>query len=260
MEAAYPAGERAWDLLQPHRQDSQRLPPQAKITMSDEAPSAIRATRGPILKEYEDGSLAVRVLIAPPDKQTFMKLLPDVNLPIFIAAETIESARIGLQDQTIQTYGEFAQELRLHSDWMGNPKVWLAIGTDEQYLEWCRNQKCPHCSRAPEWEMDTLVLNEAAHVRRVANGAGTAIKPPYSAITLCSGCHREQHQYGEEAIGGKDKVDQLRLASVKRWAWERMRVIFGVESMREVDPVRVLAWAKERGIERHLPNSYRSAA
>lgn len=228
--------------------------------MSDEVQSVIRATRGPILKEYEDGSLAVRVLIAPPDKQTFMKLLPDVNLPIFIAAETIESAQTGLQEQTIQTYGEYAQGLRLHSDWMGNPKVWQAIGTDDEYLEWCRNQKCAHCSKAPRWEMDTFVRSEAAHVRRVANGAGTAIKPPYSAIPLCSGCHKEQHQHGEGAIGGKDLVDKLRLDHVKRWAWEEMREIFDVESMREANPADVLAWAKGHGIDRHLPSNYRSAA
>lgn len=228
--------------------------------MSDETPSAIRATRGAILKEYEDGSLAVRILIAPTDKQTFMRLLPDVNLPIFIARETPESAQQGLQNQAIQTYGEFAQELRLHSNWMGNPEVWRHLGTDDEYLEWCRNQKCAHCNRVPEWEMDTLALNEAAHVRRVANGAGTAIKPPYSAITLCSGCHRDQHQRGEDAIGGKDKVDKLRLDSVKEWAWQRMRVAFGVESMREVAPVTVLAWAQHRGLDRYLPRSYREAA
>lgn len=228
--------------------------------MTDEAQSAIRATRGAILKEYEDGSLAVRILIAPTDKQTFMKLLPDVNLPIFIARETLESAQNGLQEQTVQTYGEFARELMLHSDWMGNPKVWQQIGTDEEYLAWCRAQKCAHCSKAPTWEMDTFVSSEAAHVRRVANGAGTAIKPPYSAIPLCSGCHREQHRVGEDAIGGKDKVDKMRLDHVKRWVWEHMRHIFGVESMREAEPARVREWAKSHGIERHLPERYRSAA
>lgn len=228
--------------------------------MSDESQGVIRATRGPILKEYEDGSLAVRVLIAPPDKQTFMKLLPDVNLPIFIAAETMDSAQSGLQEETIQTFGEHAQALMLHSDWMGNPKVWEQIGTDDDYLKWCREQKCAHCSKAPRWEMDTFMPSEAAHVRRVANGAGTAIKPPYSAIPLCSGCHRDQHQRGEDAIGGKDKVDRMRLDHVKRWAWETMREIFDVESMREANPADVLAWAKSRGIERYLPLSYREAA
>lgn len=233
---------------------------QTGVSVNDEAQSIIRAIRGAILKEYEDGSLAVRVMIAPSDKQTFMRLLPDVNLPIFIARETPESAQKDLQDKTVQTYGEFARELMLHSDWMGNPKVWKEIGTDEEYLEWCRNQKCAHCSKAPEWEMDTLVLNEAAHVRRVANGAGTAIKPTYSAIPLCSGCHKEQHRIGEEALGGKDKVDKIRIEHVKRWAWERMRAIFGVESMREVPPGEVLAWAMNHHIEHHLPASYRSAA
>jgi len=228
--------------------------------MSEETQSVIRATRGAILKEYEDGSLAVRVLIAPTDKQTFMKLLPDVNLPIFIARETQESAQVGLQEQTIQAYGEHAKALMLHSDWMGNPKVWEQIGTDEEYLEWCRHQKCAHCGKAPHWEMETLVLNEAAHVRRVANGAGTAIKPPYSAIPLCHEDHGKQHQHGEDTIGGKDKVDKMRLEHVKRWAWERMREIFGVESMREVAPAILYSWASERGIERHLPLCYRSAA
>ncbi len=108
--------------------------------------------------------------------------------------------------------------------------------------------------------MDTFMPSEAAHVRRVANGAGTAIKPPYSAITLCSGCHRNQHQHGEDAIGGKDKVDRMRIDSVKEWAWQRMRAIFGVESMREVAPAALLAWAQHRGIDRHLPRSYREAA
>ena len=219
--------------------------------------SVIRATRGAILKEYEDGSLAVRVLIAPTDKQTFMKLLPDVNLPIFIARETQESAQTSLQEQT---YGDFARELMLHSDWMGNPKVWAAIGTDEQYLEWCQNQKCAHCGKEPYWLGETFVKNEAAHVRRVANGSGTGIKPPYSAIALCSGCHREQHQHGESAIGGKDVVDKRRLDSVKRWVWERMREIFAVESMREANPSIVFEWARERGLERYLPTCYRSAA
>lgn len=228
--------------------------------MSAEAPSVIRATRGAILKEYEDGSLAVRIVIAPTDKQTFMRLLPDVNLPIFIARETMESAQKDLQDKVVQTYGGFARELMLHSDWMGNPKVWKEIGTDDEYLEWCRNQKCAHCSKSPEWEMDTLVLNEAAHVRRVANGAGTAIKPPYSAIPLCSGCHKEQHRIGEDAIGGKDKVDKLRIEHVKRWVWESMRSIFGVESMREAAPEIVFQWAHAREIEHHLPAIYRSAA
>jgi hypothetical protein len=228
--------------------------------MNDETQGVIRATRGPILKEYEDGSLAVRVLIAPPDKQTFMKLLPDVNLPIFIAAETMDSAQRGLQEETIQTFGEHAQTLMLHSDWMGNPKVWEQIGTDDDYLKWCREQKCAHCSKAPRWEMDTFIQSEAAHVRRVANGAGTAIKPPYSAIPLCSGCHRDQHQRGEDAIGGKDKLDRMRLAHVKQWAWETMREIFDVESMREANPTDVLAWAKSHGIERYLPSGYRDAA
>lgn len=221
---------------------------------------AIRATRGSIIREYADGSLAVRIVIAPPDKQAFMKLLPDVDLPIFIARETPDSAQKAMQEEALQTYGDHAQELRLHSDWMGNPKVWVYIGSDAEYLEWCRDQKCAHCSRAPRWEMDTFVRSEAAHVRRVANGAGEAIKPPYSAIPLCNGCHNAQHQRGEDAIGGKAKVDKMRLERVKQWAWERMRVIFDVESMREVAPATLLAWAQHRGIERHLPLSYREAA
>jgi hypothetical protein len=228
--------------------------------MNDEVPIAIRATRGSIIREYADGSLAVRIIVAPPDKQAFMKLLPDVDLPIFIARETPESAQRGLQTQTIQTYGEYAQMLRLHSDWMSNPEVWRHIGTDDEYLDWCRIQKCAHCSKEPHWEMGTLVLNEAAHVRRVANGAGTAIKPPYSAIPLCSSCHREQHQHGESAIGGADRINKLRLDHVQRWVWERMRSIFGVESMREVAPNVLLTWAQHRDIERCLPPCYREAA
>ncbi|HWK48468.1 MAG TPA: hypothetical protein VNR40_01215, partial [Steroidobacter sp.] len=69
--------------------------------MSDEAQNIIRATRGPIEREYADGSLAVRIVIAPLDKQAFMRLLPDVDLPIFIARETLESAQKALQQEAI---------------------------------------------------------------------------------------------------------------------------------------------------------------
>jgi len=72
-------------------------------------------------------------------------------------------------------------------------------GTDTEYLDWLR---CwPSCLSGAYSE----VVNgegkcEAAHVRRVASGAGVAIKPEYSAVPLTHDEHNLQHQKGESAF------------------------------------------------------------
>lgn len=91
-------------------------------------------------------------------------------------------------------YGKEAAEL-YRLGWFFNQKVLEAIGTDEEYLVWLRSQPCA-ASHLGDCEGDVV----AAHVRRIANGAGTGIKPTFSAIPLCSKHHALQHSAGESAI------------------------------------------------------------
>lgn len=144
-------------------------------------------------------------------------------------------------------WGKEAAMLK-RSGFFRSPDVWQWLGTDADYLKWVRQQKCAVCG--------TTQSIEAAHVRRIADGAGTGIKPAWSAISLCSDHHAAQHNYGETAIGGKEEVNRMRILHVERWAWERFREIMEVDSMTKLDPDIIIAWAKWRGVERYLPRGY----
>lgn len=216
--------------------------------------------RDQILKEYVDGSLAVKIIIEPKDKRRFLDLFPDPGLrgAMVRLVEDHErgKSKAPARSETPKTaagsFGQQAKELRTHLNWMTNPKVWAAFGSDDDYLEWLRNQPCAYCRSEAQW-------CEAAHVRRIANGAGTAIKPPFSAIPLCHADHQRQHTHGESALGGKDWFDKQRIVHVQEWLWHTMKTLFSVSSMREVHPALLLAYAQEAGIEQYLPDCYREA-
>lgn len=229
---------------------------------ADQLPAAIPGSRGPI-RERADGDLVVQIVIQKRDKRDFLALLPDIDLPVAIARLTQSAAKQELQRSAVGDgvkgrYGQFARALRQHIDWMGNPAVWAALGSDTQYLDWCRDQPCanPNCEFVPHWEMDRWVRCEPAHVRRVADGAGVAIKPSYAAVPLCHDCHALQHQKGESAIVGKVGFDKLRIVHVQNWAWERMRAVFGVDSMTQVAPDVLVEWAREHDLAAFLPRCY----
>ena len=150
--------------------------------MSDQ--TAISGTRK-ALRELADGTIRVQIDIEPIHKAQFHKLFPDIDMPIAIAP--LVPVAEGIQDQEIThnttpisiygNYGQQAKELRL-SSFFRRPEVWRAVGSDQEFLDWLRTQDCIvrssiHCGPVV-----------AAHVRRVANGSGTGIKPEYSAIPL----------------------------------------------------------------------------
>ena len=147
---------------------------------------AIECIRGPVMREFKDGALAFKLLIAPKDKAEFRRLWPKPNMPAVLAREApgvggdLMRKAAAAADPKPQ-YGAHAQALRTHINFMGATKVWGAVGTDEAYLEWLRTLPCAHCKWTPHWEMDVFVPCHGAHVRRVADGAGTSIKPKYSA-------------------------------------------------------------------------------
>jgi hypothetical protein len=123
------------------------------------------------------------------------KFLGMIHQHVAVAfAEVEEGAPKKTDEKETKPFGKFAAEL-YRIGWFFNQKVLEAIGTDEEYLVWLRSQPCA-ASHLGDCEGDVV----AAHVRRIANGAGTGIKPTFSAIPLCSKHHALQHSAGESAI------------------------------------------------------------
>ncbi len=153
-------------------------------------------------------------------------------------------------------YGAFARDLRL-SGFTRAPAVWAATGSDTEFLAWVKDQPCAcRFMAAPVCGGDVV----AAHVRRVADGAGAGLKPPYSAIPLCDTHHRLQHQKGESALGGKERLDEWRIAYLSDWVWETLKKRLGYEHWSQVPPNVLLEWAQEHDVVRYLPEIYRSEA
>lgn len=132
-----------------------------------------------------------------------------------------------------------------------------ALGSDSDYLAWLRTRKCHNCRAEPPCE--------AAHVRRVHLGSGTGIKPPYSAVTLCSRCHRLQHQHGEMALSGgmepfipDDKENFIKAMSTRIESWladdllqfgrHAMKKMFGAESAKDIPIDAFKAICEENGV------------
>lgn len=240
--------------------------------MTDED-AVLEATRDAIMKEYADGTLRVAILIEPRDKQRFMRLLPDIGTRIAIARLIEEHERPQVAEAQTRPpappvqrspaspkkgpYGMLAEQLRLHADWMGNPKVWALFGSDADYCNWLQGQPCAYCKQEPQWVMDTYHGSECAHVRRIANGAGERIKPQFSAIPLCRKDHQSQHDNGESAVGGEQWFDRQRMKHIHTWLWIAMKERFEVASMSWLQPERLLAYAQEAGVEKYLPECYR---
>ena len=220
--------------------------------MPDVLPAVART-----LRTLADGTVRLQCDIEPNDAQAAMALFgqPGTGMALaalkdgYVSAELARKlppdARSGASSGQ---FGQQAQSLKL-SRFFRTPDVWRVTGPDSAYLAWLREQPCMNCNTPPP--------SEAAHVRRVSNGAGMGIKPEYSAIPLCHACHGGQHQDGEDAIGGREYVDKMRIEYLQDWCWARLKDDLGVDSMANAEPKAVFTWAKERGVERYLPGAYR---
>ena len=192
--------------------------------------TAISATAR-TLQTLSDGTVRLKVDIEPQDRAAAMELFGEPGAPIALARLTQEAAQKSLQSS-------WQKELRL-SSFFFKPETWEACGTDSDFLQWIRTQPCKVCKNKPV---------EAAHVRRVANGAGMGIKPPYSAVPLCPEHHRLQHQKGESAIGGRELMDKWRIECLAQWCWEYIKEELGYDSWRDMPIIEFQQWAKYKGL------------
>lgn len=159
------------------------------------------------------------------------------------------------------------------------PAVLEAIGTDAEFLDWIRTQPCA-ITGMRDYHKDeaTGIVTERcdpAHVRRIANGAGVAEKPPYSAIPLLHALHDEQTKHGEAALYKssmlgvaafnesdakafvKEWMDKKRNEYVVKWASATLAKHFRMPSMGFVTPTNLFVWAKAHNVEHYLPEAYR---
>ena len=186
-------------------------------------------------------------------------LMSKVGHSVGVAFADVENASRGTLNkshevsQKPKNFGTDAKALRL-SSFFRTPAVWEQVGTDEEFLDWVRSQPCSVCDDY-DYLDDGRKVTEAAHVRRVANGAGTGIKPRSSAIPLCHKHHVLQHAKGEAELNLDFTIK--RMEAVRKWGWMTLKKQLGYESWKDVPPHVLKAWATEHNVSQYLPIKYR---
>ena len=218
--------------------------------------TAIAATRRSY-RELVDGTLRVQIDVEPNDKAGFLQMFPEPGAPMGLAAlkpvDAVWTPSQPLEAAPVPSFGEYAKALRLNG-FCRAPEVWRAVGTDAEFLGWLRGHPCHVIGSSCNGDV------VAAHVRRIANGAGTAIKPEYSAIPLCDHHHKLQHAHGESAVMLKEEWDKARIEYVEDWCWDTLKAVLGKSTMAAVSPQELLGWAQKHSVDRYLPACYREAA
>ena len=107
------------------------------------------------------------------------------------------------------------------------PQVLAALGTDAEFLTWLLPQPCAHCGEGGPEGVEVV----AAHVRRVSAGAGTARKPPFSAIPLCTTCHSIQHAVGESGLAPPEWWESKAAKAREEWGHQKLREVFATDSI-----------------------------
>jgi len=147
-----------------------------------------------------------------------------------------------------------AASLLWRSSFFATPDVWVKTGTDKEFLAWVITRPCCISKEYGNHKGDIVPM----HVRRVANGSGTSIKPEYSAIAGCWFHHNAmQHQSGESAVGGRDFFDRQRIQHLRLWGWQCLVSLNKAESMTFVPPEFVYSWAVANSVDQYLPLQYR---
>jgi hypothetical protein len=212
-------------------------------------------------KTMADGSLRVTIDLSPADAIGAFTAFGSPGSPVAIARIDNTAALEADRAEMVKRkgpFGEYAQKL-VQSGFFRSPDVWAGVGTDEEYLEWVKHQKSAKSGQFSEYHDDGEAYCVPAHVRRVEHGAGTAIKPPYSAIPLTNLEHQEAHALGDGAVGSEEWWDKMRIKYVSKWAYETLKSKMGYDSYTDMAPHRLVAWASQRELTQYLPLAYINA-
>lgn len=222
-----------------------------------------------------DGTLSVTFHIQPSDALSAVQLFGSHGTSVGIAAIKPEAALDAInepkQEKDQKPYGKQARTL-IQCGFFNpeNREVLRAIGSDEQFRQWIQEQ--PSCIDSNQDYVDGKAVCEAAHVRR-AGESGTGYKAEYACVPLRHEQHILHHQNGELAVlekygwttaehsnhVAKEWFNKQRTKYVLDWAKYTLSRTLGYESMGDVPPVKLLAWAQKNDLVRFLPSDYREA-
>lgn len=213
-------------------------------------------TRRPA-KEMADGTLRVQVDVEPNDRRLFLDMFPENGDPMAVARLSDEAIIAHQQGRAFAqveqkpgkgTEGQFAKWL-VQSGFFRKPDVWRWLGSDGDFLDWLKEQDCAYHSAPDRHDGDVV----PAHVRRIADGAGTAIKPEYSAIPLCNKHHLQQHQHGEAHLGGKEWFDRQRIVWIEKWGRLQLKEKAGIDSLTKLTPYHLESLLRGTEININVP-------
>lgn len=147
------------------------------------------------------------------------------------------------------------------SGFFQSPKVLRVLAgkhaNDVGFLLWLRTQVCWHCSKQDRGE-DGQFYVQAAHVRRVNKGAGTSVKPQFSAIPLCSTCHGIQHAVGESGLAPSEWWESNAAKAREEWGHMRLREVFATDSISaDVDVDNLWIWLRTNDLLNYVPAKVR---
>lgn len=125
-----------------------------------------------------------------------------------------------------------------------------AIGTDKLFIAYIRTLPSCVSGRYNEYNEAGDGRCVAAHVRRVSLGAGTAIKPRYSAVPLTQNEeHSLTHNKGESALKPKWWWDEMREKYVEQWAVSVLKDKLKLTGDEAFDLRLIAEWADDQGID-----------
>lgn len=249
--------------------------------MTDTAITAISGTRRQI-RELVDGTIEVKLHIDPRFKAEFHRLFPEIDMPVALAplqpdfesGQAVPEKEKAVREE--KPYGKQASLLYKVGFFL-NPKVLAAIGSDSEYLEWVRQQPCAITGEfdynKDEATGETRERCEAAHYRSIEGGAGTGIKPQYSAIPLLRQWHMAQTADGyavfvgrlrnrpgmmDAETAGRIWMEKKSHEYLEKWASHKLaQDYFTQRSIGYVNPRDLRKWADEHGVYHWLPQGYR---
>jgi len=203
-------------------------------------------------EKKEDGIIYAQIAIDSEYSIKAEEILSGDRIPVVVARLNNEDVK-----KKSGPYGQYAKAL-VQSGFFRSPVLWNVVGSDVQYLTWLKKQRCAFTGEYGH-EDNPIV---AAHVRRVSNGSGMGIKPPFSAIPLNNFHHQQQHLHGEDSINNESWWSTQRIKHVEKWALERFRYLlkeqFGVESLTWLSPDLMFKLSTENNFYHIVPAIYKA--
>jgi hypothetical protein len=211
-----------------------------------------------ISKQLKDNTLRLVVDVPAEYAAQALAIITSADTPIGFAVldQSIkpddESEPDDESDNVTSLHGK-SMSLLYKSRVFTNLAVMKAFMTDEWYQAYCKSKKCAVAKHAKTPCEGDIVY---AHVRRIADGAGTGVKPAYSGIPMCSRHHFLQHQHGESAVGGKDVANSLVVRYIEQAVHDRICENLGVDSLKKVSPDDIKILFAKKGLLNYLPNNF----